>query len=124
MIANVQNQGRRLLIFVTTSELSILKMLGVMKLFRRQIPVPAISDLRELQGVLTEEGSFDAGDIQGILNTVAQEAGSQGVGIGIRTVLECLEESRVEAARGEANMAESFTSRVVGAIQSNAIVEE
>ncbi|KAG7109847.1 Vesicular-fusion protein sec18 like [Verticillium longisporum] len=119
LIQSAPPKGRRLLVFVTTSELNVLKMLGVMKLFRRQIPVPAVSTLRELESLLNQTNNFDSADINHIVNTISQDTGSQQVGIGIKTVLECLEESRVEAARGEANMVESFTGRIVSAIGSN-----
>ncbi|KAL2759819.1 hypothetical protein ACRALDRAFT_1039014 [Sodiomyces alcalophilus JCM 7366] len=118
LIQSEPPKGRRLLVFVTTSELTVLKMLGVMKLFgRRQVPVPAVADLRDLESLLLESGLFEAGQVSHIINTISAETGSKQVGIGIKTVLECIEEAKIEAARGEASsMAESFISRVVGAM--------
>lgn len=92
-----------------------------MKYFRRQIAVPAIPDLRTLQNVLGADGRLDPTEINQVLNSIAQDTGAQRVGLGIKTVLEALEESRAEAARGGPPTAESFVDRLVGYINAEAI---
>jgi len=96
-------------------------MLGVMKYFRRQIAVPAIPDLRTLQSVLAADGRLDPNEINQVRNSITQDTGAQRVGLGIKTVLEALEESRAESARGGPPTAESFVDRLVGYINAEAI---
>lgn len=112
-------KGRRLLVFVTTSQISTLKLLGIMKLFRRQIAVPNIPDLRALQAVLSAESTFDASEMNQVLNSLAADTGSQRVGLGIKTVLETLEESRINSTmEGGLPTAEGFVDRLVGYINA------
>lgn len=73
--------------------------------------------MRDLENVLLESGAFEAGEVNQVIDTILAETNSKQIGIGIKTVLECIEEAKIEAARGEASsMAESFISRVVGAM--------
>jgi vesicle-fusing ATPase len=109
------------LVFVTTSQISTLKLLGIMKLFRRQIAVPNIPDLRALQAVLSAESTFDASEMNQVLNSLAADTGSQRVGLGIKTVLETLEESRINSTmEGGLPTAEGFVDRLVGYINAEA----
>jgi vesicle-fusing ATPase len=112
---NTRVQGRRLLIFATTGELTVLRMLNLLKLFRRQIPVPAIANMRELMTVIKARGVMNDMDINECGNMIMGQTGADRVGLGIKTVLECLEEARVAAARG-GDLLEAFTSRITNAM--------
>ena len=78
-------------------------------------------DLRTLQAVLGADGRLDANEVNQVLNSIGQDTGAQRVGLGIKTVLEALEESRAEAARGGPPIAESFADRLVGYINAEAV---
>ncbi|CCF31963.1 ATPase [Colletotrichum higginsianum] len=115
------NTGRRILIMVTTSERFILSNLGVLKHFRRQIPVPAVSDVRELASVLDQTGMFGANDVQAVIGSIQNDTRSEKIGLGIKTILESIEESKVEASSQGTDMLESVANRIVTAISSNAL---
>ncbi|KAK2016326.1 ATPase [Colletotrichum eremochloae] len=122
LISLIQTQppkGRRILIMVTTSERSILSNLGVLKHFRRQIPVPAVLDARELASVLNQTGMFGGNDIQAVIQSVRNDTRSDKIGLGIKTILESIEESKVEASSQGTDILESLANRIVTAISSN-----
>ncbi|KAF9874473.1 vesicular-fusion protein sec18 [Colletotrichum karsti] len=124
IISLIQTQppkGRRILVMVTTSERFVLGNLGVLKHFRRQVPVPAISDVRELAQVLGQTGMFRQGDIQQVVNSLRNDTRSDKVGLGIKTILESIEESKIEAASEGGNMLDSFAAKLATAISSNAL---
>lgn len=106
---------------VTTSERFILSNLGVLKHFRRQIPVPAVSDVRELASVLDQTGMFGGNDVQAVIGSIQNDTRSDKIGLGIKTILESIEESKVEASSQGTDMLESVANRIVTAISSNAL---
>ncbi|KAL0940324.1 vesicular-fusion protein sec18 [Colletotrichum truncatum] len=124
LISLIQTQppkGRRILVMVTTSERFVLGNLGVLKHFRRQVPVPAISDIRELAQVLGQTRSFHPEDIQQIVTAVRNDTRSDKVGLGIKTILESIEESKIEAKSAGGNLLEGLAARLVTAISSTAL---
>jgi vesicle-fusing ATPase len=50
--------------------------------------------MQELSIVLRESGVFSPEDIKEAMNLVGQGAGSDAVGVGIKTVLDCIFEAR------------------------------
>ncbi|KJZ80200.1 hypothetical protein HIM_00050 [Hirsutella minnesotensis 3608] len=92
-------KGHRLLVFVTTSKLPVLQSLEVDEIFSEKIAVPAVSNLNELGIVL--QNAFDSGDINQVLNTVRQRrAGSDSVGVGIKTIFDLIFQARAYASGG------------------------
>ncbi|KAK0626361.1 putative NsfA protein [Immersiella caudata] len=89
-------KGHRLLVLATSSQRTILSQLDVVEAFDREIPVPAVQDLRELGTVLIEAGMFDPSDVNEALNTVNEyTSGSQTVGVGIKTILTTAEDAKL-----------------------------
>jgi len=90
-------KGHRLLVIATTSQRSILDQLDVVSAFDREIPVPAVRDLRELGVILTEAGMFGSpADINEALNSVRSYA-SERVGVGIKTILTTAETAKLSS---------------------------
>ncbi|KAF6808765.1 vesicular-fusion protein sec18 [Colletotrichum sojae] len=121
LISLIQTQppkGRRILVMVTTSERNVLSNLGVLKHFRRQVPVPAITDVRELAQVLGQTGVFSQSDIQNTVGMIRNDTRSDRVGLGIKTILESIEESKVEATSNDGNLVESLATKLVAAIST------
>ncbi|POR31745.1 Vesicular-fusion protein sec18 [Tolypocladium paradoxum] len=94
LIVSKPPKGHRLLVFVTTSKASVLKMLEIDMDFAKKVAVPAVSNLRELGTVLQESRVFNSGDINQIINIVQQRTGSESVGVGIKTILDCIFEAK------------------------------
>lgn len=107
-------QGHRLLIFVTTSKLSVLKMLEIDMDFAKKVAVPAVSNLRELAVVLQESHVFNSDDVGQAISIIHDRTGSDAVGVGIKTVLDCIFEAR---AGDNQNVLETFTDLLVEKIQ-------
>ncbi|CAI0647034.1 unnamed protein product [Colletotrichum noveboracense] len=124
IISLIQTQppkGRRILVMVTTSERFVLSNLGILKHFRRQVPVPAISDVRELAQVMGQTRKFHSSDIQQLISNLQNDTRSDKVGLGIKTILESIEESKIEAASEGINMLDSLAAKLSSAISSNAL---
>ncbi|KAG6008507.1 hypothetical protein E4U21_004347 [Claviceps maximensis] len=79
-------ENHRLLVFATTSKLSVLKMLTVDADFKKQVAVPGISSIHELAIVLQESKKFKSDEIDQVLRVVQQHTGSDTVRIGIKMV--------------------------------------
>lgn len=109
----MSSQGHRLLIFVTTSEASVVKMLGIDKRFAQKVAVPAVSNLQELGAVLHESGFLESSEINAALGHVQQRTGSDRVDVGIKTVLDCV----FRARDGGSEVVETFAELLVDKIE-------
>ncbi|EMR62261.1 hypothetical protein MGN70_000535 [Eutypa lata] len=88
-------KGRRLLIMATTSQRSMLDQHGALE-FDREIAVPAVKDLRELQALLSATGKFDnPADINGVISELRSITGSENVGIGVKAIFSAIETALV-----------------------------
>ncbi|KAI0116409.1 P-loop containing nucleoside triphosphate hydrolase protein [Nemania sp. FL0031] len=94
LIVSKPPKNHRLLVFVTTSRVSMLKMLEIDMDFAKKVAVPAVTSLEELSMVLRESRVFNPEDINEAVNLVRQEAKSDKIGVGIKTVLDCIFEAR------------------------------
>ncbi|RDA89639.1 hypothetical protein CP533_0748 [Ophiocordyceps camponoti-saundersi (nom. inval.)] len=81
-------RGHRLLILVTTSNLSALKMLEADSIFRQIVAVPAVSNLKELYAVMEHLGVLSIPDINEVVNILHQRRGSDSLGLGIDIIIE------------------------------------
>lgn len=73
-----------------------MEQLDLTSAFDREIPVPAVKDLRELSNVLKEANSFEtSADVNEALNSLQEYSNSQNVGVGIKTVLTIAESARL-----------------------------
>jgi vesicle-fusing ATPase len=82
--------------------------------FAKKVAVPGVSNLRELGTVLQEmENEFSSNDINSVINEIGQQTGSDNVGVGIKTVLDCVFEAKRDP---EGQVTEAFTELLVGKI--------
>lgn len=115
LIVSRPPKGHRLLVFVTTSKASVLKMLEVDMDFAKQVAVPAVSNLKELCAVLQQTRVFASGDIQQVAGAIQQRTGSETVGVGIKTVLDCIFEAKAGGTGPE--IAEALAELLLERIQ-------
>lgn len=115
LIVSRPPKGHRLLIFVTTSKASVLKMLEIDMDFAKKVAVSAVSSLRELGMVLQESRVFNTGDINQIVNMVQQRTGSDAVGVGIKTILDCIFEAK--AGGPSSDVLDTFADLLVEKIE-------
>ncbi|KAJ3572253.1 hypothetical protein NPX13_g5111 [Xylaria arbuscula] len=94
LIVSKPPKNHRLLVFVTTSRVSMLKMLEIDMDFAKKVAVPPVSNLQELKVVMRESRVFDREDIEEAANLVQQGSGSDKIGVGVKTVLDCIFEAR------------------------------
>lgn len=86
-----------------------MEQLDVTSAFDREIPVPAVRDLRELSNVLKEAGAFDSqADVNEALNTIQ----SDGIGVGIKTVLTIAESARLAGSEPGQWFAEQLGAQI------------
>ncbi|KAM3475232.1 hypothetical protein MY8738_007502 [Beauveria namnaoensis] len=111
LIVSKPPRGHRLLVFVTTSKASVLKMLEVDQDFAKKVAVPAVSNLRELGNVLHESKSFNSGDISQVIGMVQERTREENVGVGIKTILDCIFEAK--AGGPSSNVLETFVDLMV-----------
>ncbi|KAF2495115.1 AAA-domain-containing protein [Lophium mytilinum] len=79
-------KDRRLLIFATTSQRSVLHQLQLV--FNAQIVVPNVNTQEELAHVLRHSGVFSDRDQQQAITEIQEMTGSTEVGVGIKQILE------------------------------------
>ncbi|RFN45081.1 vesicle fusion factor nsfi, partial [Fusarium flagelliforme] len=113
LIVSRPPKGHRLLVFVTTSKASVLKMLEIDNDFAKKVAVPGVSNLRELGAVLQESPEFDY-DVNATINEIGQQTGSDSVGVGIKTILDCIFEAKRDP---NGQVVEAFVELLVGKIQ-------
>ncbi|KAI1275828.1 P-loop containing nucleoside triphosphate hydrolase protein [Xylaria sp. FL0933] len=94
LIVSKPPRNHRLLVFVTTSRVSMLKMLEIDMDFAKKVAVPPVSNLQELRAVLRDSRVFNPEDIDDAIGLVQQGTGSDRIGVGIKTVLDCIFEAR------------------------------
>lgn len=112
----MRHKGHRLLVFVTTSKASVLKMLEVDMDFAKKVAVPAISNLNELGAVLQKSRMVSPDMANHAVESIHRRTGTSTVGVGIKTILDNIFEAK---AGGPESMLETFTDLVVESIQEN-----
>ncbi|KAF3766260.1 AAA-domain-containing protein [Cryphonectria parasitica EP155] len=90
LIRAIPPKGHRLLIMGTTSRRSILQQLDFTSIFNKEIPVPSLHSLNELEYVLEDQQVFeDKSYLVEAMNMVAEATqGSNQVNVGIKGILE------------------------------------
>lgn len=83
--------------------------------FAKKVAVPAVSNLQELGTVLQESRVFNSGDINQIINIVQQRTGSESVGVGIKTILDCIFEAK--AGGPDSEVLDTFSDLLLETIQ-------
>ncbi|KYK55325.1 vesicle fusion factor NSFI [Drechmeria coniospora] len=115
LIVSKPPKGHRLLIFVTTSKVSMFKMLEIDMDFAKKVAVPAVSNLRELGMVIQESISIDQGIIHDIINMIQQRTGTETVGVGVKTVMDCIFEAK--AGESEQEFSDTFVDLLLDNMQ-------
>ncbi|KAI0529832.1 P-loop containing nucleoside triphosphate hydrolase protein [Xylaria digitata] len=116
LIVSRPPKNHRLLVFVTTSRVSMLKMLEIDMDFAKKVAVPAVSNLQELRTILRDSRVFNPEDINEAVNLVQQGAGTDRIGVGIKTVLDCIFEARAGGGPS-ADILRTFAELLVEKIQ-------
>ncbi|RYP35609.1 hypothetical protein DL767_003721 [Monosporascus sp. MG133] len=116
LIVSKPPKNHRLLVFVTTSKASVLKMLEIDMDFAKKVAVPGVSNMQELSTVLQEYTVFNPEDINEAVNMVREGAGSDTIGVGIKTVLDCIFEARAGGGPS-AGVLETFSELLLEKIQ-------
>lgn len=81
--------------------------------FAKKVAVPGVSNLQELGAVLNESHLFNSADINQTLGIIQQRTGVESVGVGIKTVLDCI----FEAKAGGEGVLETFAELMIDQIQ-------
>lgn len=88
LIRAMPPKGHRLLVMGTTSRRGILQQLDFSSIFNKEIAVPSLRSLNELEMVLQEQQIFrDQRYLVEAMNRVA-EVGSNEINVGIKSILE------------------------------------
>ncbi|KAG6238122.1 hypothetical protein E4U25_002012 [Claviceps purpurea] len=100
LTASEPPKNHRLLVFATTSELPVLKMLKFDHAFDEQVAVPGIMNVDELGAILKGSGSFGPDEIDQVIAEVQQRMGSDTIRIGIKRIAYLISLAK---ARSESN---------------------
>lgn len=84
--------------------------------FAKKVAVPAVTSLQELKTVLYESKIFNPEDINEAINLVQQGARSDRIGVGIKTVLDCIFEARAGGG-SSSDILRTFAELLVEKIQ-------
>lgn len=88
LIRAMPPKGHRLLVMGTTSRRGILQQLDFSSIFNKEIAVPSLRNLSELELVLQQQQTFqDQRYLVEAMNRVA-EVGSNEINVGIKNILE------------------------------------
>ncbi|KAH9861529.1 hypothetical protein J1614_011278 [Plenodomus biglobosus] len=107
-------KGRRLLIFATTTERSVLTQLDLFSRFDAEIAVPNVNTQAELANVLQESGAFSDRDQQRAISEIQEITGSAEVGVGIKKIL-----TGIETAKQDQDVPGRFARVMSRAIAAN-----
>ncbi|KAK8107904.1 uncharacterized protein PG998_009917 [Apiospora kogelbergensis] len=102
-------KGRRLLVIGTTSRHQVLEQLD-MQGFNQKLAVPCVSDLRELQTLLSTTGVFQDADINEALHELQSATGTQRVDVGVKEVLSVLGSAVTSAKRDSRSLGLIFAT--------------
>ncbi|EOA84868.1 transport between ER and Golgi ATPase protein [Exserohilum turcicum] len=107
-------KDRRLLIFATTTERSVLTQLDLFARFDAEIAVPNVNTQAELANVLRESGAFSDSDQQRAISEIEEITGSREVGVGIKKIL-----TGIETAKQDQDVPGRFARVMSRAIATN-----
>lgn len=88
------------------------------RVFDRQIPVPAVRDMRELATVLQNFSGFDQADLNESISALQSQTQSDVVDVGIKQVLSVAESAQL----GGTESAVWFADQLAGIIASNSVM--
>ncbi|KAF2477963.1 AAA-domain-containing protein [Lindgomyces ingoldianus] len=107
-------KDRRLLIFATTTERSVLTQLDLFSRFDAEIAVPNVNTQAELAHILQHSGAFSDQDQQRAIGEIQEITGSAEVGVGIKKIL-----TGIETAKQDQDMPGRFARVMSRGIAAN-----
>ncbi|KAF2799438.1 AAA-domain-containing protein [Melanomma pulvis-pyrius CBS 109.77] len=107
-------KDRRLLVFATTTERSVLQQLDLFNRFDAEIAVPNVNTQAELAHILRHSGAFSDRDQQRAIGEIQEITGSAEIGVGIKKVL-----TGIETAKQDQDMPGRFARVMSRAIAAN-----
>ncbi|KAF2876524.1 vesicle-fusing ATPase [Massariosphaeria phaeospora] len=107
-------KDRRLLIFATTTERSVLTQLDLFSRFDAEIAVPNVNTQGELARILQQSGAFSDRDQQQTIGEIQEITGSAEVGVGIKKIL-----TGIETAKQDQDVPGRFARVMSRAIAAN-----
>ncbi|CAN9474711.1 unnamed protein product [Alternaria alternata] len=107
-------KDRRLLIFATTTERSVLTQLDLFARFDAEIAVPNVNTQKELANVLQESGAFSDSDQQRAISEIQEMTGNTEIGVGIKKIL-----TGIETAKQDQDVPGRFARVMSRAIAAN-----
>jgi vesicle-fusing ATPase len=84
--------------------------------FAKKVAVPAVANMQELGRVLQQSRVFKPEDVNEAVNLVRRGAGSDSVGVGIKTVLDCIFEARAGGG-SSSEVSQTFSELMIEKIQ-------
>lgn len=113
LLKKIPPKGRRLLIFGTTSERSVMQQLDIQRSFQQEIAVPNINSYAELGAVMREINAFEN---ESYINVCLEElkdiTRSDQLGLGIKTVLLGIDQAQLEGGNVPSRCAEILAQQV------------
>jgi vesicle-fusing ATPase len=109
-------KGRRLLVFATTSDRTVLQQLDLFNRFDADIAVPNVNTQSELAHVLQRSGSFPDRELQRAIGEIQEYMGSAEIGVGIKKIL-----TNIETAKQDQDLAGRFARVMSRDISANKI---
>ncbi|ETI25498.1 hypothetical protein G647_02271 [Cladophialophora carrionii CBS 160.54] len=91
--------GRSLLIIVTATERSVLQQLDFWRHFNSDIPVANVRTYDELEHIMNESKTFQAGEVAKAIAEIKDITRSDEVGVGVKHVLQAIETAKFDADR-------------------------
>ncbi|EUC27870.1 hypothetical protein COCCADRAFT_110603 [Bipolaris zeicola 26-R-13] len=114
LLGKVPPKNRRLLVFATTTQRSVLVQLELFARFKADIAVPNVNTQGELANVLSESGAFSESDQRRAISEIEEITGSKEIGVGIDNIL-----SGIETAKQDQDVPGRFARYMSSAIAAN-----
>ncbi|EMD66596.1 hypothetical protein GGP41_008010 [Bipolaris sorokiniana] len=114
LLGKVPPKNRRLLVFATTTQRSVLVQLELFARFKADIAVPNVNTQGELANVLSESGAFSDSDQRRAISEIEEITGSKEIGVGIDNIL-----SGIETAKQDQDVPGRFARYMSSAIAAN-----
>jgi vesicle-fusing ATPase len=87
-------KGRHRLIIGTTGKQQFLSQLDMLENFSKHQPMPYVQNGEELANVLAGSGAFDDRAIRAIPKWIAEQTGTEKIGVGVKTILEAIGDAK------------------------------
>ena len=107
-------QDRRLLIFATTTERSVLNQLDLFSRFDAEIAIPNVNTQSELAHILENSAGFSDRDARRAIGEIQEITDSTEIGVGIKKIL-----TAIKTAQEDQDVPGRFARVMSQAIASN-----